>query len=120
MAPLLHLSASGGFRPLARRPAGCPNRIAGQPCVYLKKDLIHCGHYTHPAKGFDVGVDRKRIDEWIANFRKMRANGVKVPINLDHSDRAADCVGYVVEMSRSGDELHAICQFIGADAAEVA
>ena len=120
MPQLLHLSASGVFSPLARRPTGHPHQIAGQPCVYLKKDLIHCGHYTHPAKGFNVPVDRKRIDDWVANFRKMRANGVKVPINLDHSDRAADCVGYVVEMSRSGDALNAVCQFIGADAAELA
>jgi hypothetical protein len=102
MVQLLHLSATGVFSPLAKRPAGYPKQIAGQPCVYLKKDLIHCGHYTHPAKGFNVPVDRK------------------VPINLDHSDRAADCVGYVVEMSRTDDALHALCQFIGADAAEVA
>jgi LysM repeat protein len=120
MSQLHHLSATGIFSPLAKRPAGYPKQIAGQPCVYLKKDLIHCGHYTHPAKGFNVPVDRKRIDDWVSNFRKMRANGVKVPINLDHSDRAADCVGYVVEMSRSGDALHALCQFIGSDAAAVA
>ena len=50
----------------------------------------------------------------------MRGHGVKVPINLDHSDRAADCLGYIVDMSRKGETLHAICQFIGEDAAELA
>ena len=50
----------------------------------------------------------------------MREHGVKVPINLDHSDRAADCLGYIVDMSRRDNTLHAICQFIGENAAELA
>ena len=120
MSDLLHLSAAGEFRPLGDESSVYPKDVAGQPCVYLAKDLIHCGHYVHPSKGFEVPVDRQRLDGWVANFRRMREHGVKVPINLDHSDRAADCLGYIVDMSRQGDTLHAICQFIGENAAELA
>jgi len=115
---LIHLSAPGG----AAVPdhADRPGEVGGQPCVYFWKDLIRVGSYRHPRRRFSVIVDRRRLDHWVRTFGRMVANGVKVHIPADHSDRAADNRGFVLAMKRVGNRLMALCQFIGEDAAREA
>ncbi len=112
------LHASNSTPDSAVQPsAELPSEVAGQPAIYFWKEMIHCGNYAHPVRGYSLAVDSDRLDRWEETGRQMLSAGVAIPINCDHSDRARDVVGYIKEMKRDGDRLLALCQFIGEDAA---
>lgn len=90
------------------------------PIAYFWKPAISCGWFTHPVTGQREFVDRGRIDQWVENFRAMRADGLEVPTPVDHSDRAEDNRGFVVAMRRTGDTLQVLHQAIGKDAIKLA
>lgn len=99
---------------------GRVSEINGQPVKYFWADGIRTGDYTHPTKGFSLSVDRKRMDGWVENFRRMQANSVDVHACADHSEKARDSLGYVVDMKRDGDTLKVLHQLIGEDAIRMA
>jgi len=72
---------------------------AGQ--AYLK-DLIFSGEYKHPTQGFTLQMDRARMDRLCANFDKMQASGVRVPIYTTHKGGSPATLGYLSAMVRGG------------------
>ena len=97
-----------------------PKEVNGQPAAYFWADGIRVGRYIHPAGKFELHVDEKRLDGWAANFRRMKAAGVDVPVPVDHSSSARDNLGYVVDVKRDGDALKLLHQLIGDDAIKLA
>jgi hypothetical protein len=87
------------------------------PVAYFWKDAISAGEYVHPATKQKLKVDSVRIDGWVDRFHKMRAAGIEVPTPTDHSSRAEDNIGFVVDARRNGDRLSLLHQVIGEDAA---
>lgn len=85
-----------------------------------RKDIIHTGTFTHPKDGWTLKVTPERMDTWVASFRKMRDNGRGVDIVKDHSFKADDKIGEIVDMQREGDRLYAIHEFADEDAAKLA
>jgi hypothetical protein len=112
----LHAARSTPAKPVEQR-GDLPAEVAGQPATYFWKEMIHAGNYVHPTRGYALDVDQDRLQRWAATGQKMLAAGVPVPINCDHSDRARDVVGYVMQFKLDGDQLLGLCQFIGPDAA---
>jgi len=90
------------------------------PVAYFWKDAIQTGRYVHPTTKQELSVDAKRIDGWVDRFHQMRAAGIEVPTPKDHSARAEDNLGFVVDAKRNGDRLTLLHQVIGEDAAMTA
>ena len=97
-----------------------PREVNGQPAAYFWADGIRAGKYVHPAGKFELQVDGKRLDGWVYNFHKMREAGVDVPVPVDHSNKARDNLGYVVDVRREGQTLMLLHQLIGEDAIRLA
>lgn len=97
-----------------------PKEVNGQPVAYFWADGIRTGRYLHPAGQFELNVDEQRLDGWVANFHRMKAAGVDVPVPVDHSISARDNLGYVIDIKRDGDNLKLLHQLIGEDAIKLA
>lgn len=97
-----------------------PAEVNCQPVAYFWADGIRAGRYVHPAGKFELHVDGARLDTWVRNFGRMKKAGVDVPVPVDHSPRARDNLGYVVDVRRDGDTLRLLHQFIGDDAIRLA
>lgn len=69
------------------------------------KDVIRIGKWTLP-DGRPFDVTRERMDRWIEKFRAMRADGVRIPMPVDHSDDSAENWGFVEDLWRAGDTLY--------------
>lgn len=116
----LYLSAPGEFKPFPGVLAGRPKEVSGQPCTYSLKGLIHPGNYTNHARGFTLSASTDRIKKWCSTGKAMLAAGINVPIVCDHSERARDSLGRIVDFEIRDGELFGLCQFIGADAPLIA
>jgi hypothetical protein len=116
MVYYLHAAA-----PLAAAGADqLPKEVNGQPAAYFWADGIRAGRYVHPAGAFELHVDEQRLNNWAANFHRMKAAGVDVPVPVDHSTSARDNLGYIVDVKRDGDTLKLLHQLIGDDAIKLA
>lgn len=60
------------------------------------------------------------MDAWVRKFRAMRRSGLEITTPVDHSDRAADNIGFVLDMKRRGKRLEVVQQAIGEDACRIA
>lgn len=58
------------------------------------KEMIREGKWTHPAMGWTLDVTPKRLEEWVATFFRMRADGVDITAPLDHSPSSKDNTGH--------------------------
>jgi hypothetical protein len=114
-----YLHAGASLAP-AGEVAGLPTTIHGQPVAYYWADAIRTGRYLHPATGQILDVDAHRLSRWLSNIRGMRAAGIDIPIPLDHSDRARDNMGYVLDARTQGPALQLLHQLVGADAIRMA
>ena len=90
------------------------------PVSHFWKDVIGVGRFRHPVTGQTFEVDQARIDRWIAKFRRMREAGIEIPTPVDHSDRAEDNRGFVVDARRVGGKLQLLHEVVGEDAAKLA
>ena len=121
---LAHVMLGGGlsaFQPSSSLQVG-DDEIPRRSFV---KDLISEGIYVHPAEGWTMDVTPGRMDRWIAAFRLMRDNGVDVEVVKDHSFKADDGIGKVVDMYRGPNDdgketLFAVHELVGDDAIELA
>lgn len=124
-AVYLHAQALGDLKPAVTLGKGYPEKlplkIGGEqkevPCAYFWKDAIAAGEYVHPATKQSLSVDGKRIDGWVERFNQMRGVGIDIPTPADHSSKAEDNLGFVLEARRNGDRLQLLHQVIGEDAA---
>jgi hypothetical protein len=88
--------------------------------IRLWKDVIRVGRYVHPRRRVALQVDRARMDRWARAFDRMSRNGVAVPVTVDHSAKARDVVGRLIELRRVGDVLYGLHEFDGQEQAMVA
>lgn len=108
--------AAPAMRETAAPSDAWPKEIAGQPVRYIWRPSIRTGQYTHPATGQRFSVSTDRMNKWIENFRRMKSNGHRVYVPLNHSAKVQDNRGYVLDMRRNGDWLEELHQYIGDDA----
>lgn len=116
MSTTFYLRASDAFKPAITLGQGLPKEVNGLPAFYFWKDGISAGRYVHPVKKFELEVTPQRIDGWVSNFQKMRANRVEVPIVADHEESAEKTLGYIVDVKRDGDRFMELHQFLGEQA----
>jgi hypothetical protein len=120
-----HLTGAGAAAiPAVLTPAeaidpSLPDRVSDLPTFYYWKDAIVVGQYVHPAGTFSLDITREKLDGYIGNFRKMQANGVGVPILMDHATSAAATLGWIVDLRRQDDRLLELHQFLGEEARDV-
>jgi hypothetical protein len=96
-----------------------PDRVSDLPTFYYWKDAIVVGRYVHPAGTFSLDITRQKLDGYIDNFHKMQANGVGVPILMDHAPSAAATLGWIVDLRRQDDRLLELHQFLGEEARDI-
>jgi hypothetical protein len=121
----LHAQTLGDLKPALTLGQGYPTSRKVKigdvekdiPVAYFWKDAIAVGEYVHPKTRQKLSVDAKRLDGLVEKFNAMRAAGIEVPAPMDHSARAADNLGFVVDARRNGDRLSLLHQVIGEDAA---
>ena len=114
--PVFLLAADDPLRPAVTLGQGWPGRVSGLPAFYYWKDAIRTGTYAHPSGRYSLSVTRDRLDGYARTFSAMRANGVGVPILMDHAPTAAATLGWIVAVRRDGDRLLELHQFLGEQA----
>ena len=67
-----------------------------------------------------VPATEENVGKAESSFARMKANGVNVPICLDHSLKAKDTYGRLMDLSRRDGWLEGTLQFIGDDALVIA
>lgn len=97
------------------------------PVAYLDKIIAVPGHWVNPDDGAKHDITPERLKGWAENFTKMQADGIRVHVPSDHSERARDNRGFIVSMALvpdasqydadAGPGLLARHQMIGEDAA---
>lgn len=100
--------------------AGSTTDANGSPVKTYVKDLIRVGDWVMPSTGDEFSVTAADLDNWVAQFDRMNANGVKVHVPSGHTNEADANRGYVVGMFREGDTLYGRIELIGADAIAMA
>lgn len=90
------------------------------PVAYFWKDVIPAGEFEDNKTGRRLSVPGKRLDGWVEKFHAMRAAGIEIPAPKDHSAKADDNLGFVLDAKRNGDRLSLLYQVIGEDGALVA
>ena len=111
--PLFQLADDGPLRPAVTLGQGWPGRVSGLAAFYYWKDALRVGSYAHPSGRYSLAVTREKLDGYAATFAAMRANGVGVPILMDHAPTAAATLGWIVAVRRDGDRLLELHQFLG-------
>lgn len=96
-----------------------PRTEGGQPVKRFRKELIRTGSYC---TGDDVRftVDDEALDNWAAEFSRMKSVGVKVPVPNGHTTDPEANRGWVVDMFREGDSLVGVIDLVGEDAIKMA
>lgn len=97
---------------------GLPEKVNGLPCFYYWRQSIRDGEYA--AKGWTLSVNADRRRQWEQMFRQMRGNGVEVPVVTDHTVKAENLKGYVVDVRQSGPWLEELHQYLGEEARDLA
>lgn len=99
---------------------GWPTEVNGLPAFYFWRQSIRDGTYRHPTAGFELHIDHARRRKLEETFRRMKQNGVAVPVVLDHDESADKCRGYVVDVRQNGQWLEELHQYLGPDARDTA
>jgi hypothetical protein len=92
----------------------------GTPVKRFRKEIMRVGEYV---KGDDrFGVTRDTLRHWAAQFARMKANGVKVPMPATHEAEGDPDLnrGWVTDMYVEGDSLLINCDLIGKDGIDCA
>lgn len=113
--PYMLSAGDGAATMTAAGPAGTSPE--GEPSQRFRVPMIGVGTFRHPIAGWQLDVDRPRLDLWAAAFARMNANGVAVPVPARHGTHdARDNLGFVRAMTVEGDSLVGEVEMIGADA----
>jgi len=101
--------------PLESAPADNGQSI---PQRRFKKEVVRVGRYAKMSAGEDFQITRAHLDNWITQFGRMKANGVRVPIPDQHANHgsATRNMGWVDSLWIEGDTLWMACTIIGEDA----
>lgn len=117
----VHLTEPGGlFLAIGDKMRDSPS---APPRQKFRKCLIRTGDFHKESEDLSFTVTAAMLENWAAQFHRMKANGVDVPIpdGHDYSGRAANNRGYVRDMfvepdESGGQKLIGICEMIGEDA----
>lgn len=85
----------------------------GQPVKRFVKEILHTGTYSHPKDGWTLSLDHARLDRMAKTFSDMRANGIDIPVVVDHSFKAEAVRGYLTDVWRDGDRLLGLHEMVG-------
>lgn len=96
-----------------------PRTEGGQPVKRFRKELIRSGSYC-TADDTRFTVDGDALDNWVAEFSRMKAGGVKVPVPAGHTTDPEANRGWVVDMFREGESLVGVIDLVGEDAIKMA
>ena len=77
----------------------------GKPVRSYVKSIMRAGAVVKNVAGQAVTISGEFLDSIAASFSRMKAAGIKVPIQLGHNDSSENTRGYVTEVWRDGDEL---------------
>lgn len=97
-----------------------PQAREGKTVRRFRKDIARVGTYTHPREKWRLDITPERMGKWVDSFRKMKANGVPCEVNVDHSIKAEDARGQVVDMFIEGDRLIGIHELVGDESIKLA
>lgn len=103
--------AEGGPSVVPFIPRGPRETANGQPIQMFFKDVMRTGLYEH-SRG-TLEVTEETLDQYVAAFGAMTANGVDVEFTVDHSDNAEDVIGYWRGFWREGDTLYGAVEVRG-------
>lgn len=100
------------------QPAGPQTQAGGRLEQRFRKRLIGIGHFVKPADNIEFDVTRRTLEHFAEQFRRMKANGVQVPVPDGHKNAgsADHNRGYVEDMFIEGDSLVGVLRMIGPDA----
>lgn len=115
----LQLSGSTGSNWLSLAAATVFEKI---PRQRFRKEVVRIGEYIKDATGQKVDITRDVLANWVIQFQRMKANGVKIPIPSTH-EGASDpdrIRGYVDDLFIDGDSLVMACTMIGEDGIKAA
>jgi len=104
---------------LAFSPAGAIGGTEDHPIRRYVKDILHTGSWTHPTKGWTLDIDDAYLDRLAENFGRMQAEGYDCPATIDHSQKAEDAIGQVVEVWRDGGILYGTHELVGQRALDL-
>lgn len=115
---VLRAAADGEGKPLPLGLEGYPTEADGVPIHYRRAKIARCAEWTHRGTGEPVSITRERVDAWIKNTRALSAAGIKPFLPNRHTSEpsAADNNGYVLDVSRDGDDVYAVLALYGDDA----
>lgn len=114
-------SASLAFFPCASDAFALSDGVRnGLPVKRFVKEILRTGTYSHPIDKWTLSLDESRLDRMAKTFSDMRANGIDIPVVVDHSFKAEDVRGYLTEVWRDGDRLMGIHEMIGDDSIKLA
>jgi hypothetical protein len=114
-----YMMSRGDFRADLAATAAAPAENGLKPYLYWK-DVIQVGKYVHPVKGYRLDITPDRLQQHLKAFKEMQRNGVAVPIVLNHSEKAENNTGWVVDAKVEGDRLFMLHKFLGEQARDVA
>jgi len=106
--------------------------FAGQvvPSQRFRKDVIRLGTYVKSSEGLTFEVSERTLENWVAQFNRMAAHGVRVPIPATHQDTSWEAsardgdprnnMGWVDRLFIENDALMMDCTLFGEDAIQAA
>lgn len=96
------------------------------PTQRFRKELIRTGGYVKVSDGIAFTVTMGTLANWVLQFNRMKAAGLKVPVPFVHQDEKweksaqdgdpRDNGGWVDSLFVDGDTLVMVCTLKGADA----
>lgn len=115
---------------LASPNADAFEKVTGSPRTY-RKEVVYLGNFIKrdPKSGsvqFELPVDETLLDHWVATFKKMQAEGIDVPVPLEHTADPEKNRGKVIKLTkeqnphREGPSLYAYIQFRDAESEKMA
>lgn len=97
-----------------------PIVINAQPTSYQWKEIVTDGEWTKEGQAKPVIFNKDKRDILVKDFNRMKKAGRVVYVPKDHSQNAADNLGFVVELRNHENSTYGLLQLIGEDAALIA
>jgi hypothetical protein len=107
------MTPNGFLQMSAIQTAG--NRQSGR----FRKEIIKIGQYVDQGADQRFEVTPGVLAHWVSSFRRMRDNGVKVPIPLGHDFGHDNNRGWVTDLFVDGDSLVMTCDLFDQDVASL-
>ena len=87
----------------------------GNPVRSYTKIILRAGVTVRNTGGNQVTITGDMLDQIAKTYGEMKTGGIKVPIQLGHTDESDKTRGYVTDVWRDGNDLWAKTEMVGAD-----